>query len=140
MKYFSPIKNKDVELPNWDDVPLYTSDALQKMYGVLPLMDCHLLMIIFPIPWKNSMYLKKPHRYYSHILTHGAAGSLFTYLKEKGTIFNIFHSYYIGWLVNLNVSITPLKNWILFEIDVEMTTEGESKMNFIYSFFIRTYR
>ncbi|KAJ3676945.1 hypothetical protein LUZ60_002669 [Juncus effusus] len=61
--------------PMWKQGKKYTLEAVK---------DKHNLELSWTFPCLHKEYLKKPHYYLAHLLSHEGKGSLYSFVKEKG--------------------------------------------------------
>ncbi|RHZ61222.1 hypothetical protein Glove_349g91 [Diversispora epigaea] len=84
----------------------------QRQVFLKPIKEFREIDIIWPFPDTREYYEFKPINYFSYLISHEGAGSIFSYLKKKGWV-NTFYS-------NLDGAI----GFSFFEVTISLTPEG----------------
>ncbi|QQO83361.1 insulinase family protein [Shewanella algae] len=84
-RYFSAIENHDLQ-KTYPELPLFSSEQLQKQIHIVPLKEQKRLTLSFALPAIDRFYRSKPLTFISHLLGSESLGSLFSKLKEAGLI------------------------------------------------------
>ncbi|CUM65732.1 uncharacterized protein PRCAT00003380001 [Priceomyces carsonii] len=115
---FSDVPNKNLARPNYNGVEILTPDQLGVLIKAKPIKEQHSLQVTFPIPDdQEESWSTKPSRYYSHLLGHESAGSIFHYLKSKSWATELSaggaRQSQGNSAFSIEVSLTPsgLENW-----------------------------
>jgi len=117
-KYLTDVPNKDIQVPQFPGTP-FGKEQLCKKLTVVPVRDgVRSLDMQFPMRETDSLYLKKPTRYLSHLIGHEGKGSILELLKQK------------GWANELSSGESrSCSDWSSFSISVELTDEGLEKVD-----------
>jgi len=84
-EYFSPIKNINVNVPDFSSPPAYTSDNLSKLYKFVPIQDEDQLTIYWWVPTCYERdFKRRPFKYFSYLIGHEGENSLLSYLISEG--------------------------------------------------------
>lgn len=109
---FSPIENKEIEAPIWNNRP-YLPEKLGCLTSVVPVKDIRSLTISFQMEDLDKHYKSSPEQYVSHLVGHESEGSILSELKKQGLCNNLMGGY-----------STAARGWGFFEISVDLTEEG----------------
>lgn len=112
VKYFSPIKNKNVSRPIYE-TPRLNKDHLSTCVFIKPVKDVRRLTLDFPIPDQAMIFETRPSAYMGSVLGHEGEGSILQFLKDKGWATALMAGAY-------EVSIGQNK----FQIVIDLTVEG----------------
>ena len=75
--------------------------------------DARILELTFPFPDESELYASKPGSFISHLIGHEGAGSVLSYLKEK------------GWANGMSAGAgNGAAGFEFFKIQVDLTQEG----------------
>ncbi|KAI0005889.1 Metalloenzyme, LuxS/M16 peptidase-like protein [Russula compacta] len=110
---FSRIPNRgQVPLPFIPDHP-FGPDEKGTLVSVQTIMNFHALEISFPIDEQISHWRFKPGGYLANIIGHEGAGSLHSYLKER------------GWVTTLSTGVQDLgRGFATFKITLYLSENG----------------
>ncbi|KAK4883510.1 hypothetical protein RN001_006829 [Aquatica leii] len=112
VRLFSPVKDKGVVAPRWDEHP-FTEEQLGTCGYIVPIRDVRNLNIVFPLPDLLQYYKSAPGNYISHLVGHEGPGSLLSVLKSR------------GWSNSLVAGSRPAARGMgFFAISVDLTEEG----------------
>lgn len=116
VKYFSKVPNYDILKPSFPGKP-YGSEQLAKRVNIVPVQEgTRSLKMNFPTRELDSLYLKKPANYVSHLIGHEGIGSILELLKHK------------GWANELSAGVSrSCSDWGCFTISIELTDLGLEK-------------
>ncbi len=116
IEHFSKVPNYDIEKPTFPGKP-YGPDQLGKRVHIVPVQaGTRNLKINFPTRELDSLYLKKPANYVSHLIGHEGVGSILELLKHK------------GWANELSAGVSrSCSDWGCFTISIELTDLGLDK-------------
>ncbi len=111
-KHFSLIKNKNLAPSSFKDTPIMEG-LLPRMVYIKPIKSIRQLRLSFPIPSYRKEYRSKPGAVISHLLGDEGAGSVLSFLKQK------------GWATSLSAgSGYGTREFAFFGIEITLTPEG----------------
>jgi len=114
-KYFSDIKNHNLERTNHDPKPLEEKSTF-RLIKIDPVKDLRDLELDFPFPSTRGMYTSKPGRQLGFILGYEGAGSLLSYLKD------------MGWAQSLSAGAhSETKEYGKAQIRIGLTPKGQTE-------------
>lgn len=109
---FAAVPNRHITPPEFPGSPL-TSDELGRTVFVKSVKDARILELTFPFPDESDLYASKPGSFISHLIGHEGAGSVLSYLKEK------------GWANGMSAGAgNGAAGFEFFKIQVDLTQEG----------------
>lgn len=109
---FAAVSNRHITPPEFPGSPL-TSDELGRTVFVKSVKDARILELTFPFPDESDLYASKPGSFISHLIGHEGAGSVLSYLKEK------------GWANGMSAGAgNGAAGFEFFKIQVDLTQEG----------------
>ncbi|KAI0306722.1 Metalloenzyme, LuxS/M16 peptidase-like protein [Multifurca ochricompacta] len=110
---FSPIPNRgQIPLPSIPDHP-FGPDEKGTLVYIQTIMDFHAMEISFPIDEQTTHWQFKPGSYLANIIGHEGAGSLHSYLKER------------GWITTLSTGVQDLaRGFATFKITLHLSQNG----------------
>lgn len=109
---FAAVPNRHITPPEFPGSPL-TSDELGRTVFVKSVKDARILELTFPFPDESELYASKPGSFISHLIGHEGAGSVLSYLKEK------------GWANGMSAGAgNGAAGFEFFKIQVDLTQEG----------------
>ena len=112
-KYFSDIKNKNIEKPSVTAQVDFSKVGGKKVF-YKPNKDVKQLTLDFTIENNNADFALKPNRFLSYLIYSEMPGTPATLLREK------------GWISGLSANASPAHygNYGTFSIDVTLTDDG----------------
>ena len=81
---FSPIEDKQVELPDLGKPEPFSADRLGKLVRFVPVKDKDILTVLWILPYVQEDFRAQPLGYYSFLFGHEGENSLLSYLKSEG--------------------------------------------------------
>ncbi|CAG8509238.1 15851_t:CDS:10, partial [Racocetra persica] len=103
---FSAVKNKHIPVPTFEGHPLTKNE-------LLPVKDVRSLEITFPFIEQAPLYISKPGRYLTHLISHEGYGSILSLLKKK------------GWANYLEAGSVPgAVGFEFFKVSIDLTESG----------------
>ena len=116
-KLFSPIENKDVKVPSYEEPKPYQENNLGFLYKLKPVKEKNSLSFLVPIETCEKLHATRPAGYISHTLGHEGEGSLLSKLIKMDLATELMcyydtelHSFsYI--LVSIDLTEKGLKNY-----------------------------
>ncbi|BGP54049.1 hypothetical protein JCM8202_003048 [Rhodotorula sphaerocarpa] len=109
---FAPVPNRHITPPEFPGSPL-TSDELGRTLFVKSVKDMRILEMSFPMPDETELYASKPGSFISHLVGHEGAGSVLSYLKNK------------GWANGMSAGAgNGAVGFEFFKVQVDLTQEG----------------
>jgi len=82
-KYFSPIVNKNVQVPSFFEPKPFDEANLGYLYKVEPVMNENKISFFIPIEYVEKLHDTWPADYISHCIGHEGAGSLLSALIKE---------------------------------------------------------
>ena len=108
---FSPITNKDTEIPNLGLPAPYDERNLAHMYKFVPIKDKDIMSFYWFLPYTQEEYKTQPLKYHSHLFGHEGENSLLSYLISEGLALELSASsdHELWAITNFSVDITLTK-------------------------------
>ncbi|KAG8828958.1 Insulinase (Peptidase M16), partial [Serendipita sp. 399] len=125
LQRFSAIPNRGLSLPV-ESIP-WGPEQQGNILFAKTVMDVDTLEISFPIGRQDALYRSKPATYLSHFIGHEGAGSLLSYLKNK------------GWVTQLwSGPQSSARGFAFMKVNVKLTKSGlkeyKSVLEAMYSY------
>ncbi|POY74423.1 hypothetical protein BMF94_2617 [Rhodotorula taiwanensis] len=109
---FAAVPNRHITPPEFPGSPL-TEEELGRTVFVKAVKDTRILELTFPFPDESDLWDSKPGSFVSHLIGHEGAGSVLSYLKEK------------GWANGMSAGAgNGATGFEFFKIQVDLTQEG----------------
>lgn len=111
-KFFTAVKNKHRVPKSYSGISVIDSKLPRKI-NIQPIKVSRKLRLMFPIPAQRKYYQTKPGQLIGHLLGDESAGSILSFLKNR------------GWATSLSAGIgTGNNDFAFFGVSISLTPEG----------------
>ena len=126
---FSDVKNNDVVVPTWNELP-FDAENMGQFWKIVPSKDENFLEIVWVIDYLTPLYKSNPGRYFSHLFGHEGENSLLSILIDEGLALELsaWSSDEVNQFSQMNISIKLTKEGLAKPLEILQYTFAYLKM------------